>query len=166
MKERYILNDAIIYNPTGIKFNAIASIATINDIRSHKEYFGFKFELNLKQGGTVFKITKQDDNVIQGFVSVKQRENFLECANMEINKINKKPLLIHGGIGKCMIALCCKISFDLGNQGYITFEAKSMLKAYYTRFGAIQMGGLKMYIPTLPSKKLVNLYFKNRIFEI
>lgn len=160
MEKSYQLRDAITFNPSGKVYNANATIATTKEIKAHKDYFGFKFENTLKNGNTVYKITKEnDEDVIQGLVAAKQADKFLDCANMEINKINKKPLLLHAGIGKAMIALCCKISFDLGNDGFVTFEAKSKLKNYYARFGAKPITGLKMYLDSNAAKKLVDIYF-------
>ncbi len=78
---------------------------------------------------------------------------------MEVNIINQKPLLINGDIGKCMIALCCKVSFDFGFDGYITFEAKNSLMPYYKRFGAENIVGLRMVIASKESQKLVDFYF-------
>ena len=92
-------------------------------------------------------------------VAVKPNKGVLECANMEINKINKTPLLLHKGIGKAIVALCCKISFDLGSDGFICFEAKNRLMPYYKRFGAQNVSGLRMFIDTESAQKLVDLYF-------
>ena len=159
MKKSYSLKNAITFNPTGKKYNAIAGIATLQEIKQHKEYFEFDFEKLLKDG-TVYKICKQgDEDLIQGLVAVKPGKGVLDCANMETNKINKAPLSLHNGIGKCIIALCCKISFDLGLEGFICFEAKNKLMAYYRRYGAKNMTGLRMFIDTEAAEKLVDLYF-------
>jgi hypothetical protein len=159
VKEKYILKDAIIFNPTGKKYNAVAKIATIKEIRQHKEYFNFNFEKNYKEA-TIYKITKEhDEDLIQGFVSVKPNIGVLDCGNMETNKINKSPLSLHGGIGKSIIALCCKISFDCGLDGYITFEAKTNLFSYYARYGAKKTVGLRMFMDTIAAQKLVDIYF-------
>jgi hypothetical protein len=79
---------------------------------------------------------------------------------MEINICNKRPISLHSGIGKAMIALCCKISDDLGFDGFIAFEAKNRLHKYYTRLGAIQIGSSnKFYISDKNAQKLIQLYF-------
>lgn len=93
MEKSYHLRNAITFNPTGKIYNANATIATAKEIKAHKEYFGFKFENTIKNGNTVYKITKEnDEDIIQGLVAAKLADKFLDCANMEINKINKKPL--------------------------------------------------------------------------
>ncbi|GAB2818355.1 hypothetical protein [Ferruginibacter profundus] len=159
MKRSYTLKNAIRFNPTGKKYNAIASVASVKEIRQHKEYFEFDFE-KLAKEGVIYKICKErDDDMILGLVAVKQSKGVLDCANMETNKINKTPICLHDGIGRSIIALCCKISFDMGTDGFITFEAKNRLMPYYRRFGAQHLNGLRMFIDTENAKKLVDLYF-------
>ena len=158
MQNTYTLKNAITFNPTGKKYNAVASIATLIEIRQHKDYFGFDFEKLLKES-TVYKICKQgDEDIIQGQVAVKPSRGILDCANMETNKINKAPLSLHNGVGKAIIALCCSISFDLGFDGYITFEAKNRLMPYYERYGAKHIAGLRMGIETFAARKLIDFY--------
>lgn len=43
MKNIYTLKDALTFNPTGKKYNAVVSIATLKEIKQHKEYFEFYF---------------------------------------------------------------------------------------------------------------------------
>ncbi len=158
MQNTYILKNALTFNPTGKKHNAVASIATLKEIKQHKEYFEFDFEKLLKES-TVYKICKQgDEDIIQGLVAVKPSRGILDCANMETNKINRAPLSLHNGVGKTIIALCCYISFDLGFDGYITFEAKNRLMAYYQRYGAKHIADLRMVIETFEAQKLIDFY--------
>lgn len=160
MNTTYILKSAIIFNPTGKKYNAIASIVSLVEIKQHKEYFDFDFEKLYKQGFILYKITKEgESDILHGLVAFTPSIGILKCANMELSKLNKKGIYLYSGIGKCMIALCCKVSFDLGFEGYITFEAKNRLMPYYMRYGAIKIGGLRMAIETKEARKLVDLYF-------
>jgi hypothetical protein len=93
MLNNYTLKNALTFNPTGKKYNAIASIATLKEIRQHKEYFEFDFEKLLK-GSTVYKICKEgDEDIIQGLVAVKPSTGILDCANMEINTENAEKLV-------------------------------------------------------------------------
>ncbi len=160
MQNTYTLKNAITFNPTGKKHNAVASIATLKEIKQHKEYFEFDFEKLLKDGFILFKITREGEmDMLHGLVAFTPSTGILRCANMELNNLNKRGISLYSGIGKCMVALCCKISFDLGFDGYITFEAKNRLMPYYMRFGAIKTGGLRMAIETKEAKKIVDLYF-------
>lgn len=160
MKNTYILKNAITFNPTGKKYNAVASIATLKEIKQHKDYFEFDFEKLYNENITVYKLCKEGEyDIIQCLVAFTPSIGILECYNMEVNSINKKPLLLYNGLGKIAIALCCKISFDLGFDGYITFEAKNRLMPYYTRYGAKNTVGLRMAIDTQNAQELVDLYF-------
>ena len=160
MENSYILKTAITFNPTGKKYNAIASIATQQEIKQHKEYFEFDFEKLYKQGIVIYKICKAgEDDLIHGMVAFKPSIGVLDCYNMEMNNINKRGSSLYAGLGKCMIALCCKISFDLGFDGFITFEAKNRLIPYYLRYGARSIGVLRMGISTVAAQKSVDLYF-------
>lgn len=96
---------------------------------------------------------------MQGLVAVKPSTDFLECANMEINDFNKSPISLYNGVGKCMIALCCKIAIDEGFEGYIAFFAKNQLRRYYERYGAKTLYGLRMFIDDANAEKLIDLYF-------
>ena len=158
MQNKYTLKNAITFNLTGKKHNAMASIASLKEIKQHKDYFEFDFAKLLKDA-TVYKIYKQgDEDIIQGLVAVKPSRGVLDCANMETNRINKAPLSLHNGVGKAIIALCCCISFDLGFDGYITFEAKNRLMPYYQRYGAKHIAGLRMGIETFEAQKLIDFY--------
>ena len=87
-------------------------------------------------------------------------DGFLYGQNMEVNNFNKKPMLLFDGVGKCMVALCCKISFDENFDGFVSFEAKNRLFPFYKRLGAKQTGtSIRFFIETQEAEKLVNLYF-------
>jgi hypothetical protein len=159
MNTIYSLRNGIIFNPTGKKHNAIANPAALKEITQHKDYFSFDF-INLFKAFTIYKICKEgDEDIIQGLVAFKASIGIIQCANMELNSINQKPLLLHSGLGKCMVALCCKISFDMGFEGFITFEAKNRLMPYYRRMGAINVSGLIMAVETPEAQKLVDVFF-------
>ena len=160
MKNVYILKNGIVYNPTGKKFNLFASIANNIEINQHSGYFEFDFLKLKKEGVFIYKLYKEnEENIIQGLVAFKPSIGILDCYNMETNLINKKPLLLYDGVGKSMVALCCKISVDLNLDGYITFEAKNKLIPYYKRLGATVIAGLRMAIDDKNAKKLIDIYF-------
>jgi hypothetical protein len=160
MKTEYLLRNALTLNATGEKYNAVATRITAVEIRKHKAYFIFNFSDLISKDFLVYKICKEGEpNILLGIVSFLPDKGILNCGNMEISNINKRGKPIYNHIGKCMIALCCKISFDLGNDGYITFEAKNRLMPYYKRYGADFIGGLRMVIRTAAAKKLVANYF-------
>ena len=160
MKKNYKLRNAIAINATEKLVDAVATSITAKEISLHQHYFSFNF-VQLAKQNKVYKICKENDaDVIQGLVAFKPEDNFLKCENMEINICNKRPISLHNGIGRAMIALCCMISHDLGFDGFIAFEAKNKLHKYYSRMGATQIGSSnKFYISDKNAQKLIQLYF-------
>jgi hypothetical protein len=161
MQKIYHLRKAIILNAAKEKFDAVALPTNTAEIKRHRHQFReFDFLQSIKDGFTVYKICREgEENILQGLVAVKPSTGFLECANMEVNDFNKSPISMYNGVGKCMIALCCRISADSGLGGYIAFVAKNHLVPYYTRYGAKNLYGLRMFIDDDNAKKLIDLYF-------
>jgi hypothetical protein len=158
MNKNYLLKNALKHNPTGKKYNAIASKATFKEIQQHKDFFHFDF-MSLSKIGIIYKICKEgDEDNIQGLVCFKPELGVLDCINMETSYLNKFPLNLHNGVGKVLIALCCLISFDLNLDGFITFKSKNKLMPYYKRYGALNISGLIMYIDTKNAKKLIDCF--------
>jgi hypothetical protein len=77
-----------------------------------------------------------------------------------LSATKEKKDAMGSGVGKCMVALCYKISLDSGSDGYILFEAKNRLIPYYQRLGAKRIGSSsRMYLDEAAAQKLINLYF-------
>lgn len=161
MKNTYLLQNAITLNSNGFKYDVTATSIDIPEIKKHKDQFGFDFVALKKKGLFVYKICRcNEEDILQGLVCFVPNMGILDCYNMEMNNFNKRGSSVYNGVGKCMVALCCKISFDLGFQGFITFEAKSKLVPYYERLGAKRISYIRMAIDSGVAKKLVDIYFK------
>ncbi|MFN0082835.1 MAG: hypothetical protein ACKVOM_09985 [Ferruginibacter sp.] len=161
MKNTYLLQNAIIQNSNGFKHDVVATSIDITEIKRYKKEFIFDFVALKKKGLFVYKICKSNKgNILQGMVCFTPNMEILDCYNMELNNFNKRGSSLYNGVGKCMVALCCKISFDLGFEGFITFEAKSKLVPYYERLGAKRISYIRMAIDSKVAKKLVAIYFK------
>jgi hypothetical protein len=136
-----------------------APVATA-EIRRHQHQFEFDF-ISISKKFIVYKIClEHQPDIIQGLVAFRYQKDYLDCVNMEINSFNKHGISLYSGVGKCMVALCCKISIDNGSEGYISFEAKNRLTPYYQRLGAKRIGSSsRMFLEDAAAQKLVNLYF-------
>jgi len=161
MRSKYYLKNAIALNATGKKYNAVAEKITETEIKKNQHQFkDFDFTKSQNEGYTVYKICLAgEENILQGMVAVKHSTGFLECGNMETNDFNKSPINLYQYVGKSIIALCCKISQDEGYDGVIAFYAKNHLFAYYSRYGADILFGLRMFIDDKAAQKLIDLYF-------
>lgn len=68
---------------------------------------------------------------------------------------------IYLGVPGNLVAFACKLSFQRGNEGYISFIAKTKLIEHYEKtLGAKHFGGQLMVINTEAALKLTNKYFK------
>ncbi|HEY4062635.1 MAG TPA: hypothetical protein VGM30_12070 [Puia sp.] len=160
MSKIYRLYDAIVLNATGKKEAALAAPVKAAEIRRHQHQFKFDF-ISISRKFIVYKIHLENQpDIIQGMVAFRYQKDYLDCVNMEINGFNKHGISLYSGVGKCMVALCCKISMDNGAEGYISFEAKNRLIPYYQRLGAKRIGGSsRMFINNVGAQKLIDLYF-------
>ncbi|HVU57883.1 MAG TPA: hypothetical protein VHD83_22635 [Puia sp.] len=142
------------------KEDVLASPVSIRELRKHRHHFQFDFISGAKDF-VVYKIYLENQaDIIQGLVAFRSQQGFLDCVNMEINEFNKHGIALYSGVGKSMVALCCKVSLDEGMEGYISFEAKNRLMPYYQRLGAQRIGNSKrMFIDDTAAQKLIALYF-------
>lgn len=158
MKKIYTLSSAFTLNATGQKMDAVASPATVAELSESSHSFNFNF-LTLTKKYTVYKLQAGSDQAIQGLVAFRATPGALECTNMEICNANKHGKPVYHGVGKAMVALCCKVSWDEGLDGCIYFDAKNRLIPYYERFGARHIFGLRMIMDSSNARKLIGLYF-------
>ena len=109
----------------------------------------------------IFKLTiVNNSRIIQGIVSREVKKDhvlmhLIESAPFNIGK-NKTYLGVPGNL----TAFACKLSFQRGGEGYVSFIAKTKLIEHYTEtLGAIHMGGQLMVINTPAALQLMNKYF-------
>jgi hypothetical protein len=122
--------------------------------------FNWKTELANSEH-EVYKLTiVHNPEIIQGLLSIRKETdhvfmNLLESAPFNIGK-NK----LYEGVAGNLVAFACKVSFELGLDGFVAFIAKTkLIKHYESKLGAYHFGGHKMIIPTHSAKILVNQYF-------
>jgi hypothetical protein len=81
---------------------------------------------------------------------------------IESAKFNKGKTKIYAGVPGNLVAFACKLSFDKGYDGYLAFDAKTVLiKHYQDTLFATHFRGTKMMIETTAAKKLIKQYFKS-----
>lgn len=110
----------------------------------------------------VYKLTiTNNPNIIQGLVSLEVKKDYvymhlIESAPFNIGK-NKTYLGVPGNL----VAFACKLSFQRGGDGYVSFLSKSKLVEHYEKtLGAVSVSGNNMIIATEEALKLTNKYFK------
>ena len=82
--------------------------------------------------------------------------HLIESAPFNIGK-NK----VYVGVPGNLVAFACRLSFQRGFEGYLSFLSKTNLINHYEKsLGAIHVGGNLMVINTNAALKLTNKYFE------
>jgi len=82
--------------------------------------------------------------------------HLIESASFNIGKTK-----VYLGIPGNLVAFACKLSFQRGGEGYVSFIAKTKLIDHYIgTLGAVHFGGYLMVITTESALKLIGKYFK------
>jgi hypothetical protein len=83
--------------------------------------------------------------------------NLLESSPFNIGKHK-----IYEGVAGNLVAYACKISFQRGYEGFVSFTAKTnLIKHYEKTLSAYHFKNQRMIIETKAAKNLVEKYFKN-----
>lgn len=99
---------------------------------------------------------------MQGMIALKHiRDQFythvdiVEAAPENIGHLGK-----YKGVGAHLFAIACKLSWDVGNEGYVQFTAKTNLVEHYREtLGARNIDSQKMFIDSYGALKLIKTYF-------
>jgi hypothetical protein len=79
---------------------------------------------------------------------------------IESAKFNKGVKKLYVGVPGNLVAFVCKVSFERGYEGFISFESKTSLMAHYKKtLGAFVIAGKLMALDTTAALKLINRYF-------
>ena len=75
---------------------------------------------------------------------------------------NKGRGKLYEGVAGNLVAFACRLSFQRGNDGFVSFHAKSKLKDHYIdTLGASHYGSHLMVLNTSAALNLVDKYFKS-----
>ena len=112
----------------------------------------------------IYKLTiVNNPNVIQGLLSVEVKSHYVYMHLIESAPFNKGKTKMYAGVPGNLVAFACKLSFQRGHEGNLSFISKSQLiKHYEETLGAKHFGGRIMIIETQAALKLIDKYFKNQ----
>ncbi len=151
---------------TGDSFQTEVSLLTKNDLKlvtkKNNWLFDWRQEFNDLQK-EVYKLTiVNNSQVIQGLISLTVESDHVFMHLIESSPFNRGKLKIYLGIPGNLVAFACKISFQRGFSGFVSFRSKTELIDHYIQsLGAYHFGGHLMVIDTEAAEKLVSKYFKS-----
>lgn len=110
---------------------------------------------------TVFKLTiLNNPTIIQGLISISDYKDHYYLHLIESAPFNLGKDKLYEGVPGNLFAFTCKISWDKGYHGFISFTSKSKLIEHYEKnLGATHIGGHKMVIFPKEALKLIQKYY-------
>ena len=166
-KKRYIdieidkLTNSIVNIISGEVFETEFSKVSSKEIKKKDWVFDWHKELKDKSNQVYKMTTVENKTIIQGLVSLTIEDKFVSVNLVENAKFNRGKQKIYVGVGGNMFAFACKISREVGFDGYVGFVAKTALFDYYNKTLGAQLSiGQRMYIGEEAADKLITQYFK------
>jgi hypothetical protein len=103
--------------------------------------------------------TVNNNEIIQGIISLTDKSDHIFMDLIESAKFNKGKKKLYKGVAGNLVAFACKISFEKGYDGVVSFIPKTQLIDHYTlTLGAKLFGGNRMFIDTREAVQRRNYY--------
>ena len=159
------LTDSIQNTISGDSFQTEISRLTRADLKNvtTKSGWNFNWKKELENNNReVFKLTiTNNPNIIQGLLSFTINPDHLYMNLLESAPFNLGHKKLYDGVPGNLVAYACKVSFQNGFDGFVSFTAKTKLIEHYEKtLGAYHFGNQLMIIPPQVAEQLVNKYFK------
>ena len=123
--------------------------------------FNWQNQIKLVDRETYKLVIKENTKIIQGLLSISDQGDHIYMHLIESAKFNKGKTKIYSGVPGNLVAFACKVSFEKGYDGYLAFDAKTVLvKHYQETLYATHFKGTKMMIETSAANRLISKYFK------
>ncbi len=160
------LTNSIQNTISGDSFTTEVSHLTKADLKQVTKKNGWnfnwkdEFDNNLRE---VYKLTIQNNpTIIQGLLSFSVKRDHIYMELVESAPFNLGRNKLYEGVPGNLVAYACKVSFQHGFDGFISFTAKTKLIEHYEKsLGAHHFGNHLMIIPTKVAQQLIDKYFKS-----
>jgi hypothetical protein len=112
-------------------------------------------------GRRVYQLnTVANPTIIHGLISLEAKPDHVFMHLVESAGFNKGRDKVYLGVLGNLVAFACRWSFELGCDGFVSFDSKTSLKPHYTKvLGAAELSGLRMYLGTPAAAALVKRYY-------
>ncbi len=158
------LTNSIENVQSGDRFPTDISLLTKSELKNITRKNGWRFnwanEIKVPERD-IYKLTiANNPNIIQGVVSLKVKADYVYMHLIESAAFNIGRNKTYYGVPGNLVAFACKLSFQRGGEGYVSFVAKTKLIGHYIEsLGAVHFGGHVMIITTQAALKLIDKYF-------
>ena len=122
--------------------------------------FDWLWEMKLNDRRVFQLNTVVNPHIIHGLISLEAKPDHVFMHLVESASFNKGSSKAYLGVLGNLVAFTCRWSFELGCEGFVSFDSKTTLKAHYKKvLGAQELSGLRMYLGTPAALALVQYYY-------
>ncbi len=147
--------------PTNVTLLSTADLKTVT--KKNGWQFDWKYELKQPER-EVYKLTIPNNiSIIQGLISLEIKSDHIYMHLVESAPFNKGKSKVYSGVPGNLVAFACRLSFQRGFEGNVSFISKTQLIDHYSKtLGALHFGGRLMIIESGAALILIDKYFKNQ----
>ena len=151
---------------TGDSFATEISVLTQQDLKTISKKNGWLFDWKAEFKNPLrdtYKLTiVHNSTIVQGLISLEIKSDHVYLHLIENAPFNKGKDKVYAGVAGNLVSFACKLSFQRGHQGNVSFISKTQLIDHYQKtLGAFHFGGRVMIIETKAALILINKYFQN-----
>jgi hypothetical protein len=157
------LTNSIENTISGEVFNTVISrISETKKIKKSDWIFDWHSEIKSESKYVYCLTTQNNQNIIQGLISINDKGDHIFMDLIENAKFNKGKSKLYTGVAGNLVAFACKTSFEKGYNGVVSFIAKTQLIDHYIQtLGAKLFSFNRLFIDTKEAKILTTKYFKD-----
>jgi len=160
------LTNSIVNVTSGDSFQTEVSLLSKEDLKQVQKKNGWLFNWKNEQqipDREVYKLTIiNSPSIVQGVTSLTLKPDHVFLNLIENAPFNKGENKVYEGVAGNLVAFACKLSFQRGSDGFVSFHSKTNLVDHYIKsLNAKHYGNLLMVIDTVAALKLVDKYFKS-----
>ena len=158
------LTNSIVNTISGDSFQTdvhpVKSVDLKNMTKKNGWLFNWASEFKIS-GRQILKLTiRNNPEIIQRLLSISDYSDHFYLHLIENAAFNLGKNKLYEGVAGNLFAFTCKISWDKGYQGFISFTSKTKLIEHYEKsLGTTHIGGHKMVIFPQEALKLIRKYF-------
>ena len=151
---------------SGDSFATEVAVVTRHDLKSISKDNDWLFDWNSEFKNPIREVFKlhivHNPFIVQGLISLELKKDHVFMHLVESAPFNKGKTKIYAGVPGNLVAFACKVSFQRGFEGNVSFLSKTQLIEHYElSLGALHIGGRVMVIETEIALKLIGKYFQN-----
>jgi hypothetical protein len=156
------LTNSILNTISGDQFDTeiIQIINSEKGITKKEWVFDWKKEIQDANKEVYKLVIVNNERINQGLISITDNNDHIFMNLIESAKFNKGKNKLYEGIPGNLVAFACKLAFEKGYDGVVSFIAKTKLVNHYkSSLGATIFRGDQMFIDTPAALKLIRQYF-------